>query len=162
MQRLGKNIGGYRGEIIDIALIVAEIQEAALQASWELDSPQATEASSLLAFHRPVTHARKRVYISSGMHGDEPAGPLAVLNARRAHGTRFAVAQDARRDDSTLATNRNPVNVGLMYLTFVASIARKALPQFAINRLSSHMMHFGPLMQWTCVGLSGRTCVNGE
>ena len=79
MQRLGKNIGGYRGEIIDITQIVREIQETVLRAGWELDSLPRMEPCSLLAFHRPVISARKRVYISSGMHGDEPAGPLAVL-----------------------------------------------------------------------------------
>jgi hypothetical protein len=39
-------------------------------------------------------------------------GPLAVLTAYRARGARFAVAQDARRDDPGLATIRNPGNVG--------------------------------------------------
>jgi hypothetical protein len=41
-------------------------------------------------------------------------GQLAVLTACRACGARFAVAQDARRDDPGLATIRNPGNVGLM------------------------------------------------
>jgi hypothetical protein len=36
----------------------------------------------------------------------------AVLTACRARGARFAVAQDARRDDPGLATIRNPGNVG--------------------------------------------------
>jgi murein peptide amidase A len=79
MQRLGKNIGGYRGEKIDITRAVRDVQEAALRAGWKLDSSAWMETCGLLALHRPVTLARKRVYISSGMHGDEPAGPLAVL-----------------------------------------------------------------------------------
>jgi predicted deacylase len=33
----------------------------------------------LLAFTRKVAKPEKRVYISTGIHGDEPAGPLAVL-----------------------------------------------------------------------------------
>jgi hypothetical protein len=41
-------------------------------------------------------------------------GQLAVLTACRARGARFAVAQDARRDDPGLATIRNPGNVGSM------------------------------------------------
>jgi SAM-dependent methyltransferase len=40
-------------------------------------------------------------------------GQLAVLIACRARGARFAVAQDARRDDPGLAPIRNPGNVGL-------------------------------------------------
>ena len=40
-------------------------------------------------------------------------GQLAVLTACRARGARFAVAQDARRDDLGPATIRNPGNVGL-------------------------------------------------
>src|SRR4030095_7860781 len=79
MQRLGKNIGGYRGEIIDITHAVREIQDAAFRAGWELDSRPVIDTYSVLALHRPVPLARKRIYISSGMHGDEPAGPLAVL-----------------------------------------------------------------------------------
>ena len=39
-------------------------------------------------------------------------GQLAVLTACRARGARFAIAQDARRDDPDLATIRNPGNVG--------------------------------------------------
>jgi hypothetical protein len=39
-------------------------------------------------------------------------GQLAVLTACRARGARFAVAQDARRDDPGLGTIRNPGNVG--------------------------------------------------
>ena len=53
-------------------------------------------------------------------------GQLAVLTACRARGARFAVAQDARRDNPGLATIRNPGNVGLWGL--VGSEAeRKAL-----------------------------------
>jgi hypothetical protein len=40
-------------------------------------------------------------------------GKLAVLTACRARATRFAVAQDARRDEHRLTTTRNPGNVGL-------------------------------------------------
>ena len=40
------------------------------------------------------------------------SGQLAVLTGCRARGARFAVAQDARRDDPGLATIRNPGNVG--------------------------------------------------
>ena len=38
---------------------------------------------------------------------------IGVLTACRARGTRFGVAQDARRDDPGLTTTRNPGNVGL-------------------------------------------------
>jgi hypothetical protein len=49
-------------------------------------------------------------------HGSVPrCGQLAVLTACRARGARFAVAQDARRDDPGLATIRNPGNVGYIF-----------------------------------------------
>jgi predicted deacylase len=70
--RLGQNIGGYHGETIDIQLVLQQIEQALAGKNWVRDA-------EFLAYCRPNATARVRVYISTGMHGDEPAGPLAVL-----------------------------------------------------------------------------------
>jgi murein peptide amidase A len=72
VQRLGQNIGGYHGETIDIQWVLQQIDQAVAGKNWarEADFP---------AFLRPNPTARVRVYISTGTHGDEPAGPLAAL-----------------------------------------------------------------------------------
>jgi len=74
---LGKNIGGYRGETIEIQKTLQEIERASAAANWTLDRvPGPVE---ILACRRTVPDPRHRVYISTGIHGDEPAGPLAAL-----------------------------------------------------------------------------------
>ncbi len=72
MERLGKNIGGYHGETIDIQRVLQDIDQAVAGKNWVRDT-------DFLAFLRPNPTPRVRVYISTGMHGDEPAGPLAAL-----------------------------------------------------------------------------------
>lgn len=84
MQRSGKNNGGYRGETIDIQLVLRDALLAAARNGWQeqtlLDRPDL----NLVALRRDATRAPhspsalRRVYISAGIHGDEPAGPLAV------------------------------------------------------------------------------------
>jgi len=78
-QRLGKNVGSYGGESIDIEPVLRDIQAAAVQHRWRQDCFLKAEKFCLLAYHRESSAPRKRVYISAGIHGDEPAGPLAVL-----------------------------------------------------------------------------------
>jgi protein MpaA len=83
MQRLGKNQGGYGGETIKIGEIFDEIQLIAERTGWDrqvfLDTPQLT----LCAYHRTAANPKSRLYLSAGIHGDEPAGPLAVLELFR-------------------------------------------------------------------------------
>ena len=91
MQRLGKNTGGYCGETIDIQSVLRDALLAAARHGWQeqtlLDRPDLT----LAALHRPassighpassIEHPAsplRRLYLSTGIHGDEPAGPLAV------------------------------------------------------------------------------------
>jgi predicted deacylase len=77
MQRLGKNIGGYHGETIEIQETLREIGQAAAEKNWTRDSvPGPVE---FIACRRAVPLPRRRVYLSAGIHGDEPAGPLAML-----------------------------------------------------------------------------------
>jgi hypothetical protein len=72
VQRSGKNSGGYRGETIAIEKVLRQIDDAVSGRNW-------VREDGFSAFRRPVPNARARLYISTGMHGDEPAGPLAVL-----------------------------------------------------------------------------------
>ncbi len=72
MQRLGHNIGGYHGETIDIHRVLQQIDQAVPGKNWVRDP-------DFPALRRPLSTPRVRVYISTGMHGDEPAGPLAAL-----------------------------------------------------------------------------------
>lgn len=86
MQPLGNNRGGYRGETIDIAAVLAEGAEAAREHGWAIEQMGAIPGLDLLAFRRPAPGLRSyasRVYLSTGIHGDEPAGPLAVRQLLR-------------------------------------------------------------------------------
>jgi hypothetical protein len=83
VQRLHKNQGRYLGETIDIAAVLREVHEAARHHGWQIESLPVKATLSIPAFTRPASalrtpHSAFRIYISAGMHGDEPAGPLAV------------------------------------------------------------------------------------
>ena len=83
MQRLGKNIGNYLGETIDITSVLRDIQDAAQRAGWQSDPISNTPELPLQAWRRNRASGSRRIYISTGIHGDEPAGPLAVLQLLR-------------------------------------------------------------------------------
>lgn len=81
--RLGKNRNGYFGETIDISSVVADCVVAAEKNHWRLEHISKPPEPEIFAFVRPATEApgpgqASRLYISTGIHGDEPAGPLAV------------------------------------------------------------------------------------
>ncbi|MDB6026927.1 MAG: hypothetical protein JWM68_3150 [Verrucomicrobiales bacterium] len=79
MQRLGKNIDGYRGEGIEIQSVLEEVKVAAATHGWHRDSLVISSGAELVAYRKRNDSAKKRVYLSTGIHGDEPAGPLAIL-----------------------------------------------------------------------------------
>jgi hypothetical protein len=84
VERLGKNNGGYRGETLDLPQVLGEMEKAAAAKHWArdivpLDSEPAAQPLNFIACRRTVESPRKRVYLSAGIHGDEPAGPLAAL-----------------------------------------------------------------------------------
>lgn len=83
MERLGKNHGGYHGETIDIRAVLHDVETAAQLHGWALETFHAVGEFRWLALHRrSVVRSQKpeaRIYISTGIHGDEPAGPLAAL-----------------------------------------------------------------------------------
>ena len=79
MQRLGKNIGKYLGEAIDIERVVGEVEKAAAKHGWQAETFLQKDSLRLIGLMRKVLKPTKRIYISTGIHGDEPAGPLAVM-----------------------------------------------------------------------------------
>jgi len=83
MQRLGKNLGSYLGETIDVRAVLREVEAAAQQHGWTSEIFHEQDEFKWLALHRsPEVRSQKsevRIYISAGIHGDEPAGPLAAL-----------------------------------------------------------------------------------
>lgn len=85
MQRLGKNIGKYLGEGIDIVRVLAEMEKAAEARDWKSETFFEADGYRMMAFKRTVPNAEKRIYISTGIHGDEPAGPLAMLQLLQEH-----------------------------------------------------------------------------
>jgi hypothetical protein len=81
MQRLGKNHGGYFGETIDIDAVLRGVDGAARRRGWSKEIFHDAAGAALMAMARPPlrpTDCPLRVYVSSGIHGDEPAGPLAI------------------------------------------------------------------------------------
>jgi hypothetical protein len=83
VQRLGKNHGGYHGERIDIRAVLSETESAASQSGWASEIFHNNGEFKWLALRRVslfrAPHSALRIYLSTGIHGDEPAGPLAAL-----------------------------------------------------------------------------------
>lgn len=84
VQKLGKNHGGYRGERIDIHHLLREAETAAHLHGWSPEVFHEQNGFQWLALRRPAVTAPSerppvRIYISAGIHGDEPASPLAAL-----------------------------------------------------------------------------------
>jgi protein MpaA len=105
LRRLGRNVNAYLGETIDIATVLSDCVAAARAHAWTVEEIAAAPKPNLLAFTRPAadlsqnpsdpvtpfgnvhvsrfTHHAPRIYLSTGIHGDEPAGPLAVRQLLR-------------------------------------------------------------------------------
>lgn len=80
MQRLDKNIHGYSGEAIDIEAAVCDCVAAAKTSGWIIEEihPAPKRIVGLSRLAPRAQHPAPCIYISAGIHGDEPAGPLAV------------------------------------------------------------------------------------
>jgi murein peptide amidase A len=84
MQRLNKNKDGYHGETIDICAVLRDVETAAQQHGWTSEVFGKQNDFNLLALHLQPLSIRNpqspiRIYLSTGIHGDEPAGPLSAL-----------------------------------------------------------------------------------
>jgi hypothetical protein len=78
LKKLGRNLGGYRGEVIDIASVLADCHRLAAANCWLAESIRVDGDIELPVFHRGSPTATRHIYISTGIHADEPAGPLAI------------------------------------------------------------------------------------
>jgi hypothetical protein len=88
LRRLGRNLSGYLGETIDISAVLGDCVDAATRHGWRIERVRVAPEEHLLAMTRGASVApdpasdggerRQRIYLSTGIHGDEPAGPLAV------------------------------------------------------------------------------------
>ncbi|MBN9690811.1 MAG: M14 family metallocarboxypeptidase [Verrucomicrobia bacterium] len=78
MQRLGRNVNGYFGERIDLTATLSGCEAAALAHGWKQDFLPPETLRRPAYFRKSPTGQGPRFYISTGMHGDEPAGPLAA------------------------------------------------------------------------------------
>jgi hypothetical protein len=102
VQRLGKNLRGYSGETIDINAVQSDCVTAAQTHGWNIEAihlapklvpgltryalrhPQHPSSAAVPVLRRSVAEGglrrgdAPRLYISTGIHGDEPAGPLAA------------------------------------------------------------------------------------
>ena len=89
MKRLGKNQGGYFGETINLVEFLAQVEQAAKAHGWQSEDFLRVGSLRLFALNRPASSEGSpepvHVYISTGIHGDEPAGPLAMLQLLRAN-----------------------------------------------------------------------------
>lgn len=83
MERLRKNQGGYFGETIAIDRVLGEIQSETQKTGWHSECFLSSDLFALCAYRKTDPAATKRVYLSTGIHGDEPAGPLAILELMR-------------------------------------------------------------------------------
>ena len=83
VQKLGKNHGGYHGETIDIRAVLREVEASAHHHGWTVEIFHEQAELKWFALHRQPEvrsqNSEARIYISAGIHGDEPAGPLAAL-----------------------------------------------------------------------------------
>lgn len=86
MQRLGLNHGGYHGERIDIDAVGRQLREAALDRGWSVVEAECAPGRRLPFLTRAAkagADAAPNLYLSAGIHGDEPAGPLTALDLLR-------------------------------------------------------------------------------
>jgi len=76
---LGRNNGGYDGDTIDIDTVLQRALAAAKAHDWSVELFPNAGDLPLYGFARLAKEPRLTVYISTGIHGDEPAGPLALV-----------------------------------------------------------------------------------
>jgi protein MpaA len=78
MKRLGLNKGRYHGETLDVEEYLREFHTAALARGWEATQFATISRYQLFGYRRTHASPSRRIYISTGIHGDEPAGPVAL------------------------------------------------------------------------------------
>ena len=79
MEPRRRNLGAYCGERIHVEPVTEAICDAGRAAGGEVRWQVHAGAARLLTIRIPARDGARRVYLSAGIHGDEPAGPMAVL-----------------------------------------------------------------------------------
>jgi protein MpaA len=79
----GLNQNGYHGETIDITAVLRDCASAAEEHGWEIHWLETENNLRLLTLHRAPRTARQKIYLSAGIHGDEPAAPMALRRLLR-------------------------------------------------------------------------------
>lgn len=79
MERLGLNKGRYHGEGIAIADILRDFHRVALERGWRAEPFATIDQFELFGYQRGPANPARTVYIASGIHGDEPSGPVTLL-----------------------------------------------------------------------------------
>jgi murein peptide amidase A len=69
----------YFGKTVAVEPALDDIRRAAKKSGFSIRILHETDGLPLLALSRFGSGAGKSVYLSAGIHGDEPAGPLAIL-----------------------------------------------------------------------------------
>ncbi len=78
MKRLGLNKGRYHGEGLQVAEYLREFHEAARARGWSAEHFANIDGFELHGYRRSPANPSRTIYISTGIHGDEPAGPVAL------------------------------------------------------------------------------------
>lgn len=68
-----------KGAPLDPFVLAERFEGAAARNGFRMDSFGQVEGAPLLAFTKRTPGPRPRIYLSAGIHGDEPAPPLALL-----------------------------------------------------------------------------------
>jgi len=82
---LGRNNGGYNGDTIDINDVLQRTLAAAKAHDWSVERLPNADELPLYGLQRLAKEPRLTVYISTGIHGDEPGGPLALVELLEAN-----------------------------------------------------------------------------
>ena len=83
VKRLGLNQGAYWGQRLNPYEVMSACRTAAERAGWSVETI-APEPFRRIALVRPSPLPEApNFYVSAGIHGDEPAGPLAILELLR-------------------------------------------------------------------------------
>ncbi|MGF1483567.1 MAG: M14 family metallocarboxypeptidase [Opitutales bacterium] len=69
----------YTGERLDVPATLARVEALAARSQWQLETYGQAGAFPLYVLTRKSAKALGHCYVSTGIHGDEPAGPLALL-----------------------------------------------------------------------------------
>lgn len=70
----------YLGKTVPVEPLLADLRRAAQRSGFRVQALLEVDSLPLLAFSRPGGTGAPAVYISAGIHGNEPAGPLALLD----------------------------------------------------------------------------------